>query len=150
MRETIIKERLRDQQYSGAIILLAPENKEPYLELSKSGFPVIFIDDSVSFEGVGFVECDSYTGSRDAAKYLIELGHKNIGYLHYHNPKLSHIQRINGYRNALKDAGIEINPDYIVSLESKANGHIPDKRAYDAILKLLKRNPEITAVMDFR
>jgi len=142
-----IKDKIRDQQCSGAIVLLSPERKDSFLDLASTGFPVIFIDEQVNYEGIGFIDSDSYTGSRDAAQHLIELGHKNIAYLQYNNPKLSQIQRMRGYQNALKGAGIEPNSKYTVSLEPGSSGKSPDKRGYDAMMNLLEESPEITAVM---
>ncbi len=141
-----IKDRIRDLQCSGAVVLLAPEEKGDFLELAETGFPVIFIDEQVNHPGIGFIDSDSYTGSRAAALHLIELGHRDIAYLQYCRSKLSHIQRLRGYQNALKNAGITPNPDYVVTLESSRDGN-PDKRGYDAMQKLLARAPEVTAVM---
>lgn len=146
--EETIKDKLRDQQCSGAIVLLSPERKDAYLNLSSSGFPVIFIDEQVNYNGIGFIDNDSYSGSREAANHLIELGHRNIGYLQYCNPKLSQIQRMRGYENALRNAGIENNQKYTITLKSsKEEASSPDKRGYDAMLRMLESFPEITAVM---
>lgn len=142
-----VREKIRDLQCSGAIVLLAPERKDDLLELAATGFPVIFIDEQVDFDGVGFVDCDSCTGSRTAAQYLIGSGHREIAYLQYGDPKLGHIQRLHGYRNAMKAAGLEIRPGCIRHLDSNASGLSSGRLGYDAMLKLLDEGPEVTAVM---
>ena len=144
-QETIF-EQVRDQQCSGVIVVL-PEGPEEYLKLCHSELPVMFIDHPFQIEGSGFVDHDSYSGSKEAAEYLIGLGHRKIAFLCYHYMTLNMLQRFKGYENALCTAGIEIQPEWIV--RGRADAHYEPVHSIGMVLaeQMLKQAPEVTAVM---
>lgn len=88
---------------------------------------------------------DDYKGSYEAAKLLIENGHRRIGiiggYMSYGGNVITS-SRLAGTVDCLKDCGIEIDLDqqFVPSRFSMDDG-------YRAAKKLLKRNPDLTAVM---
>jgi len=48
-----------------------------------------------------------------ATKYLLSLGHTKIAYLGGHWPTSSNLERLEGYKRALEEAGIEVRDEYI-------------------------------------
>jgi LacI family transcriptional regulator len=142
-------EKLRDQQCSGAIVMLGENLQKEHLELSSSGMPVIFLDSPVNLANVGYIDHDAYSGSCAATQHLLELGHKAIGYLTFPEPSINQFQRFKGYENTMKAAGLPINPRWIVSAEvlNKTDGRIRGLRGFRAMTQLLQDAPEITAVM---
>ena len=64
-----------------------------------------FIIDSISV--------DNARAARIATKHLIALGHTDIAFLSGPIRTVSRLDRLEGYRSALIDAGIEPNPDYV-------------------------------------
>lgn len=82
------------------------------------------------------VICDSRRASEAAVEYLIELGHKRIGYI----GETENESRYEGYRSALERAGIPFDDwlvaDVPVSLEGGSDG----------AKRLLERTQKLTAV----
>jgi len=62
-----------------------------------------------------------YVDDRNAAfhvtQYLIELGHKKIAFLSGDSAHRSTLERLQGYRDALKENGIAVNEEFIISGE---------------------------------
>ena len=80
-----------------------------------------------------------------AVDYLIQLGHRNIAFLHSapHNPVQQN--RRKGYRNALVKAGIPINEAYIPELPRTLTT-TGIEYGFQTTSKLLAEQPEITAI----
>lgn len=130
-------ERLREQQCSGAVLVVPSVFSGELPELAESGLPVMLIDESTEVPGIGYVDNDSYTGSFAAARHLLELGHRRFLYFAVDTTALNHVQRLNGCRDALRQAGIE--PQIIEQQ--------PDTDELTCLRKLLASHPKATAVM---
>ncbi|HGS4527907.1 TPA: substrate-binding domain-containing protein [Vibrio cholerae] len=87
--------------------------------------PILFASDKI--------QDNSLQGGYIAAKHLIECGHKEIGCIT--GPLIRHqaLMRYEGYKRALAEAGIAINPDWIVESDFECEG------GYQAFEKLYER-----------
>ncbi|ENM3767091.1 transcriptional repressor PurR [Vibrio cholerae] len=87
--------------------------------------PILFVSDKI--------QDNSLQGGYMAAKHLIECGHKEIGCIT--GPLIRHQaqMRYEGYKRALAEAGIAINPDWIVESDFECEG------GYQAFEKLYQR-----------
>jgi LacI family transcriptional regulator len=102
-------ERRSLQRLSGtlidAAILVTPTVLTAAVEI-----PVVAVDPHTGHGDMPTVESDSFGGALQATRYLIELGHRRIGFL-AGRPDLRSAQlREAGYRQALADAGIPFHP----------------------------------------
>ncbi len=140
-----VLEQIRDQQCSGVVVIMPAEFNDALDDLAASDIPVILVDEAVYKEGIGFIDHDSYFGSREAAQYLLNLGHRKIGYIQCGYNTLNHIQRFKGYENAMKEANAAIEPDWVIKTDIDSNCLI--ENSFVKMQELLKRAPEITAVM---
>ena len=87
---------------------------------------------------------DNVKGAYDATTYLINKGHKNIALiLGDVNDMGVSLWRLEGYKKALDEKGIDKENDLILI------GQYSSKGAYTAILELLKKRKDITAVFAF-
>jgi LacI family transcriptional regulator len=77
--------------------------------------PIVAIDPHTGPADLPTVECDSFGGALQATRYLIELGHSRIGFIAGRPDLRSSIARDAGYRRALTDAGIAIDPRLVGS-----------------------------------
>ncbi len=59
------------------------------------------------------VVTDHRAGARAATAHLIELGHRRIAHLGGHRNAQSAMHRLEGYRDALREADITVNPEFI-------------------------------------
>lgn len=62
---------------------------------------------------VDSVGIDNKLAARLATKHLLSLGHKRIGFLSGPIRTVSRMERLEGYKNALSETGIELDPDLI-------------------------------------
>jgi DNA-binding LacI/PurR family transcriptional regulator len=121
---------LRQERIDGALIISMPIVHEDIDFFKNSKVPIVFIDrkhlDLADFDSIII---DDVLGGYEATKYLIDLGHRKIGFigditglltkpetdiLEQDNPFMSTASRdrYEGYRKALSEVGIPISPDY--------------------------------------
>lgn len=87
------------------------------------------------------VTMDSFTGAKMQVEYLAGLGHKRIAVIHGTTNNLPGEDRLNGYMAAMREQGIEVLPNYVVS------GYFNEEQAYEAAVRLMGQNPRPTAVI---
>jgi LacI family transcriptional regulator len=83
-----------------------------YRGLLKDGAKIVLIDRVLEGLRCSAVTTDDVKVGLLATEHLIELGHRRIGHLRGTNASTS-LQRLEGYRQALKSAGIRIQKDLI-------------------------------------
>ncbi|MEM1186152.1 MAG: LacI family DNA-binding transcriptional regulator [Planctomycetota bacterium] len=92
---------LRRKGVGGALLLgrSAPRIAE---ELAADRFPHLIVANRSDEPSVSFIKCDSRESSRAAVEHLISLGHRRIGVGLHAVPTPDHIDRLEGYRDALR------------------------------------------------
>ncbi|MET9656922.1 LacI family DNA-binding transcriptional regulator [Streptomyces sp. NPDC006510] len=85
---------------------------------------------------------DNRGGGRRLTEHLLSLGHRRIGYVAGPLERTTTRHRLEGHRDAMRAAGL-------VGDEERLTVHGPyDRRSgYDATLELLRREPQVTAVV---
>lgn len=103
-----------------------------YEKISRLDIPIIFVNRH--HPSVNYVTTDFFAGGTMATKYLINLGHKKIGFVSSpidHPPTLEILE---GYKNALILEGIEVS-DELIQIES-TYGDIAGYRAAESLMRL--------------
>ncbi len=77
------------------------------------GAPVVAVDHNVGSSGLPTVDADNLNGAVMATEYLLERGHRRIGFLAGRPDLESAHLRERGYRLALERAGVEVDPSLI-------------------------------------
>jgi LacI family transcriptional regulator len=72
--------------------------------------PVVAIDPHTGRADLPTFECDSFGGALQATRHLIELGHARIGFIAGRPDLRSSMARDAGYRRALTEAGLAVDP----------------------------------------
>ena len=127
------------RRIDGAIILNEHISEKEEKMLSDNQFPTVFIDRELQGETISSVVFDSYHEGEMVAKYLLELGHTTFAYIRGVDNNFDNIQRLKGFRNVLRKAGITLGEDYII------RGEYERDVAYDSMkefLELMKPLPE--------
>lgn len=126
----------------GLIITLTWEMTQPEVldNLKRARVPVVGLAGARIISDFDAVVPDDPQGAFDAVYYLINLGHRNIGFIGVQDSQSTTL-RLEGYRNALKAAGLTIQDELIILGRSyeKADGYILTKA-------LLRRRPRPTAL----
>ncbi len=89
---------------------------------------------------------DDLSGARAATDHLVKMGHRHIGKINAHAWSFNTEGRIAGFRNGLEAAGIPFNPEMIQSGDTLKHAGFSEEAGYEAMHKLLKVDPELTAV----
>ncbi len=100
------------------LLLLVPTDPLAYLEtLRQEQFPYVVIDHQGFDDFSPTVIGKNYQAALDATTYLIELGHRRIGFIMGQRHLNSAIDRFKGYRDALQAHGIPADPELVVDGE---------------------------------
>lgn len=80
--------------------------------------------------------CDGYAATTTAMDYLFQLGHRHIGYVGETDCE----NRYEGYRDFLQKHQLSFDSSYVASVP------LTSSDGYDGTLKLLKKQPKLTAI----
>jgi len=133
---------VEERRVDGLILMGCDISEELITLLEDNGMPLVLVDNHV--DGVDSVAIDNTGGAYKAVEYLINLGHRKIGFIAERLNDLSFKERFKGYKLALKEHGLEYNADLV------AEGLTPPDHGYVAMKKLLKQGtpPAIFAAND--
>ena len=121
----------------GAIILNSAVGKDQEEILRSQGIPTVYIDRILIDDKSASVVFDSRSGGEQAAKFLLELGHKSFMYIEGEEDNYDNNERKKGFLDALKRAGIEVKKDYILK------GAFERLRAYNSVTDFLDSGKQL-------
>jgi LacI family transcriptional regulator len=128
----------------GCLVILAPDGG-PHAEaerrerLADYPMPVVYVDRSPPFPA-DMVVTDNAQSAAEAVRHLMKLGHTRIAVLDSTLEVSTHRDRAEGYRRAMKEAGIEPGPGHVVRVApTMADG-------FSATLRILDLNPRPSAI----
>lgn len=78
------------------------------------GLPIVVVDRDINEINSDIVLVDNSIGGFKATQYLIELGHRRIACIGGPSPITPSAQRAAGYKQALQEAGIPVDPTLLV------------------------------------
>jgi LacI family transcriptional regulator len=108
-----------------------------------TGTPLVLLDAESPGSTVPSVVPDEVSGGRTATEELARLGHRRIGFITNVDDVPATSGRLQGYREALAAAGVEFDPELVVSDESETWGGFRATRA------LLSRQDRPTALFAY-
>ena len=98
----------------GSNFLESNKTDNAYIINAAEKVPVMLINGYLNNENIYCTLCDDYQATYDAATLLLEQGRQNIVYL-YTAKSYSGIQKLNGYKMAMKDMDKAVDETYILS-----------------------------------
>lgn len=101
--------------HDGFILVGGDTTPEAVRLLRAAGKPVVLVDNEFPDEPTPAVVTANAEGSRALTKHLLWLGHRRIAYV---AGPLSHIslrQRVEGYKEAMREAGVAVEDEWIVA-----------------------------------
>lgn len=139
-REAEVVGRLLGQSLSGLII--APvANDHSYLGPWKDRLPIVFVDRSPIRLAADSITEDDIGGAALATEHLIGHGHRRIAFIGDAADAPTSHGRILGYRTALENHGIRLDPDYEI------RGVVDREGADGAVRKLTELAEPPTAIL---
>jgi LacI family transcriptional regulator len=105
--------------------IIAAATSQPWIELSKAEVqqtPVVFVDRAFdNLEGF-YVGVDNKAGAYRGTQHLIQCGYKKIGILAGLDRLSTMRERMNGFCQALQDAGLPVNNKWIIPSQLSIEG----------------------------
>lgn len=92
-------------------------NRDQLPDAMAANIPCVVINNYVDDLEVSSISIDNIGGAESAVDYLVGLGHKRIAHITGDLVTQAAVQRLEGYRRALKKNGIEIREDYILKTD---------------------------------
>lgn len=106
----------------GLVIRVDQETRNLCSEIAAEGLPHVVISDRFEDKQVSYAYCNSFDASRAAVEHLLNLGHRRIAACRHTVPDTDHRDRINAYELAMKGAGVELDPDLVISINTDISG----------------------------
>ncbi|MBA1392558.1 LacI family transcriptional regulator [Lactobacillus sp. XV13L] len=114
------------QKSKASIVLATDLNKTQVKLINRRLNNAIFIDNYFEDVNADFVSIDNFQGAYQAGKYILNQGYKKIGYVASTYNISNFLQRRSGFKQALKEANVEIPPEFIFGLNpTELRGALP-------------------------
>jgi len=136
-KETHYLKVLQDKRVDGIILVPAGGDHRGIREISDKGIPIVLIDRLIEGLEVDAVVIDNTSGAYEGVSHLISEGYKRIGIIIGPLVIMTAKERLEGYKRALQDGGIEFDEDLVEYGEYTQDG------GYRAAKRLIERaNPD--------
>lgn len=138
-QENALREKKHIQQFlsmkvDGIILSLSQETNdyEIFETVKRRNIPIVFMDRIPRIDSVDTVSVDDRIGAFKAVDHAIKVGYKNISHFGgYHEINIG-LERYMGYKSAMEQNGIEINPDWVLK------GGFGENYGYESLIKLYR------------
>lgn len=137
--ETRCMEMLRSRRVDG-IIVLNGRLPDKTLKTYAKSLPIVVTGRRVSAAGLVGLYFDNVEGARLATRHLIDLGHRQIAFISGDPLHPDATDRLQGYRNALSEAGIAFDPVLV------AEGGFFEASGLQALGDLMASRKRFTAI----
>ena len=134
-------EFLLQRRVDGIINIPVTDQNVHLKKAQKKNKPIVLIDRHISGIECDCVLVDNVKACEQAVQHLIEKNHIEIGIIVGPQKVFTAHQRLQGYKNALKNNKIKINQDLILSSDLTIDG------GSEALKLLIKNNPDMSAVI---
>jgi LacI family transcriptional regulator len=132
--------RLSHGMVDGLLIVLPSGLPEYVAQLRRDHYPFVLIDHDSDAPGCNVVNAANQAGTREGIGYLIGLGHRRIGFVTGRPDVGATHTRYAGYRDALAEAGVEVDESLVVE------GDFMESRGHEAARELLALADPPTAI----
>jgi LacI family repressor for deo operon, udp, cdd, tsx, nupC, and nupG len=135
----------KSRQVDGIIVLgeAGPFPASHSSNLQQQHLPIVVCGETADPELTNYprFQIDGYGASAEMTEYLIRLGHRKIAFMRGQLPMLNMDDREAGYRNAMTNAALPIQEEWL------CNGKLAIEGARRAIAELLITSPTPTAII---
>lgn len=124
-------------------IIMTPLRNDPEFAayLNEIDVPVVLVDQDVDGTSLDFVTSDHHRATEMLSEYLIRLGHRRIAYIGGQQDSWVATRRLQGFRAAMADAGLPIEPEFEIVANYSA------ELAYENVMRLMSATERPTAIL---
>jgi DNA-binding LacI/PurR family transcriptional regulator len=140
-REVNLVKALREWRVDGVIVASSRVGALYQPLLKEIGAPIVLINNQNQQRGryIHSISVDDTQGGELATRYLVEQGHRVIGYVSGPRDYAAERNRLDGYTRALAQAGIAFDPALVQQGNGRADGG-------EQVARLLPHLPALTAI----
>ena len=137
----VLQKMIYAQRVDGLIIVGSNIREKNFsLALFEQEIPFVLVERNFSDPRVNCIWVDNVAGAYLATKYLVEKGHRKIGHMAGNLYYQVALDRLEGYKKALLEAGIDYSEELVVS------GNFVWQSGYETMKDILRHYPQCTAV----
>ena len=152
-KDVMAARTLLERSVDGILYIYSPSGKRDHARMcislcEEEGIPIVLMDRTPDTQFANVVMLDHELGGYLAGKHLIDLGHRRIGCAANSLVTDPAHLRFEGYKKALKEAGIKF--DKSICLEGGFRGHyenVDTRAGYELAGRLIDKN--VTAIFAF-
>lgn len=133
--QTLISRRV-----DGALIACCGNSLASYETVSRRGIPAVFLDRFPDNVNAARISTDNFKAGHVATRHLIELGHERIAIVAGRMQLSPHVQRVEGFRKAMQEAGLPVRDEYF------RTGSLSSETGYEIGMELLALERRPTAI----
>ncbi|MDQ8196170.1 LacI family DNA-binding transcriptional regulator [Coraliomargarita sp. SDUM461004] len=104
-----LRQMLIQEAAAGCLIISLNENYFPSADIDLTSLPHVIVGHKQKDNGINQIFIDDFKAGYDATKYLIDIGHQQIGIVSFSQIDIGHKARCNGFRKALQEAKLDTN-----------------------------------------
>ena len=119
-REMAYLNAFLSKEFDGIALTPTGENRSLLYSIVESEKHLVLLDRQIEGLSVDCVLFDNVVGAYLCVRHLVELGHTRIGLINLASSKTPGQERLEGYRRALLEAGIKVEPELILEGSFKA------------------------------
>ena len=136
-----VTRRFATSDVEGVVLPPPLSESQPIMaELDDMGIPVVTVAMGAPREDSLNVRIDDHAAAMEMTRYLLDLGHRNIGFIKGHPNHVASHDRYRGFCDALTEAGIDCDR------APAEQGYFSYRSGLTAGERLLKRNDRPTAI----
>jgi LacI family transcriptional regulator len=139
-KEQVYFDELRAYRMAGLIVIPSANSRLVAAAGTAGELPVICLDRCPEGWKGDSITVDNAEGAYQATRYLLGLGHRGIAAIAGQLHVTSAVERLKGFKRALRESGITIAPEYI------QEGRFDRLSGYEKSLMLLQFSPRPTAI----
>lgn len=149
-REIANSEHLSSRSVDGLIISLSAETKQVdhLIRLHEKGLPMVFFDRITDEIATHKVIADNFKGAYEATRHLLEQGFRRIAHITSSGTLSITLERLEGYKKALADAGLKPDPKYIKFVQHGGMIQEETRQALTELLQMTNRPDAIFTASD--
>jgi len=131
-----LERTLRERRVDGVLLISLPISDHYARKFQRAKVPIVLVD---SFHpALDSISVENWDGAYRATRHLLQLGHRRVGIIVGHLRSMPARVRLEGFRQALADAGVPLDERHVVVVDSiPGQDGFCKEAGYQAMMQLL-------------
>jgi len=130
-----------ERRFVDGMLCLGCNDRHHFLaDFSDRRYPLVVVDNYLQQWNLDYVVCDYRAGTEQVMNYLLQLGHRKIGFINAAPEVRTARDRQEVYEQRLGAVGVEISPQW------KGDGQFTEQGGAAAAQRILEAAPDVTAL----